>query len=943
MTPDYGRRSRGPSASGPRSERKRAPGTDVNTDDREMVTVRTKATLRAGLVSVALAAAAVFGGASVAQAAVVLGEDFEAGAAGWTMDGIWHVKDHPESVSVAPAINPTLVTLPDSGQLPSAAGGTHAAWYGEDGSGTFCTGYTSVTQSAKNGCKSSAANDGRLVSPSFSLVGAASAQLVFSAWWEIEAVAADNFDLMKVQYSVDGGSTWIDVGELNPVNNPAGEHHQSYSNNGLEASPSWRGYVASLSAAVGESDVRVSFQFDTVDTLYQGFRGLLIDDVSVSTPFTEGAPQISGLDPTCVSSTATNQVVAVAGAHFVLGSKLTLDGTEVTNAATLSSTRMEFSVSNLAAGNHVVQVTNTEGDASNTATLTSAASCAPQPVAPPGPVTDTRRTTATQVICNRGPNPGDNSVCTATVGDSDAPPRTTPAGKVTFTTSTGAFVSGSTCQLKPTPSSPGVASCQATYTPAAGSGFPAVTATYEGDKNHRGSQGSTSFIVAAPPGGGSDPSAPPVDPSQCASVLAGAGSRAKARIYNEAARVPESQRGISYCAWYITHTGWHHGVNLVGQGFTLVLGTAVGIALPVGGGVLGGETTGPGGAVLAAGTGLAMDKEYVYPATAGTMKAIGDAQSKALQDPPDPKFKTVVDPERTKVPRLRAHKGLGPRTAASLTRLVREMVRVQNLARATAATIDKLGGAKIAGDEKWIGVQARAFIRYSQRLAAGLDRLVELQKVAGTRAKHNRLLSKATATRKQIALRLERKARGGFSKQERQFLHEQFGLSDADVEKLRTSLRTTDPARLPRTVAGMLRQRNTIEAYQVASAAFKAMASLPTSVVHDAARGSLRVSTSGLSVASRSLRYVKGRIAVQVRCGATATGSPCGGTLSIRKGKTVLGSRRFAVGEALRGTVSVRPTKRGRRSIAGARRHKVTVVFEPTSGASLAKRLNLRR
>lgn len=122
--------------------------------------MRTALTIAAAVVAVGLM------GSSVASADVVVGEDFESGAAGWSMDGLWHVQDQPQSLSVASAINPTLVTLPDDGQLPDAASGTHAAWYGEAASGTFCTGYAGVTQSAKNGCTSSASNSGRLVSPS---------------------------------------------------------------------------------------------------------------------------------------------------------------------------------------------------------------------------------------------------------------------------------------------------------------------------------------------------------------------------------------------------------------------------------------------------------------------------------------------------------------------------------------------------------------------------------------------------------------------------------------------------------------------------------------------------------------------------------------------------------------------------------------------------------
>jgi len=66
--------------------------------------------------------------------------------AGWTFDGpsgpggpFWQVLSNSQNVSVkSPEINPTLVTLPDSGALPAAASGTQYAWFGNPDSGTFC-------------------------------------------------------------------------------------------------------------------------------------------------------------------------------------------------------------------------------------------------------------------------------------------------------------------------------------------------------------------------------------------------------------------------------------------------------------------------------------------------------------------------------------------------------------------------------------------------------------------------------------------------------------------------------------------------------------------------------------------------------------------------------------------------------------------------------------
>jgi hypothetical protein len=73
-------------------------------------------------------------------------EPFGVGANDWTADAsagagapFWHIVDDSQNLSVkSPQINPDLVTLADSGALPTASGGTHQAWFGDDASGTFC-------------------------------------------------------------------------------------------------------------------------------------------------------------------------------------------------------------------------------------------------------------------------------------------------------------------------------------------------------------------------------------------------------------------------------------------------------------------------------------------------------------------------------------------------------------------------------------------------------------------------------------------------------------------------------------------------------------------------------------------------------------------------------------------------------------------------------------
>ena len=221
-----------------------------------------------------------------AAATTVLSENFETGAPGWTTTGFWHIQDHPENISVLnPAINPNLVTLPDSGQLPAAFSGTHVAWFGAADTGTYCDTLSNFnpSQPAKNGCTSSSPHSGELTSPVFSLAGASSAAIQFQAWWEIEAIAPSAFDSMQIDYSIDGGATWVQAGKLNPTSDPAGStSDQDFTNNGREKPAQWKPYSFDISGAAGHSNVRIRFRFDTIDILFNGFRGLLVDDVQVA-------------------------------------------------------------------------------------------------------------------------------------------------------------------------------------------------------------------------------------------------------------------------------------------------------------------------------------------------------------------------------------------------------------------------------------------------------------------------------------------------------------------------------------------------------------------------------------------------------------------------------------------------------------------------------------
>lgn len=439
----------------------------------------------------------------------------------------------------------------------------------------------------------------------------------------------------------------------------------------------------------------------------------------------------------------------------------------------------------------------------------------------------TKRPSATQVICNRGPNPMDTSECTATVGDAGAPPRPTPKGKVSFTTTTGAFPLGAACTLQPTPLSPGVASCSVTYYPSAGGGFPQVTATYEGDDTHASSAGSTSFLLAVPvtTAAADTPGAPPgpYTDSECAQVDPNRGSP---RIEEEQARVPESERGVFNCLGYWAQKGFRYAVNSTGQVVIVAGGTVVGVALPAGGAALGLEA-GPVGAAMGGTTGGAMTLQYVVPLTMDASKALSEATERALADPPDPRFRVIVRPKGPTLTRLRRYAGVSPATSRALLAYLREEQRIAGISRALGATLDKAGGARIAGDRAWEGRQMRAAVAYATSLAVSLDRAVVLRRRAARLARRSAPLKASMASTSAIRARLARVRRSGLTRIERRYLTRTLKLSAKEVQALRRDMGRLQPGQLHRSVAAMLSHPGVANAYAVAAAAYRDYVQVP--------------------------------------------------------------------------------------------------------------------
>ena len=254
-------------------------------------------------------------------------DNMENGPNGWVRSGFMHLITNPQRIQVlTPAISPRLVLLPDSGKLPIPHSGVAAWWYGEDSTGTFIGNDFDRTQPPLSGGTSRKANSGTLISPPIDLTKTATATLTFYTWWEIEGVNSDQFDVMLVEVSVDGGVSFklLGSGALNPLNDPNGASWKAYSSGGLGNPAVWTNQLFDLTPFIGKV-VLLRFRFETGDQRYNGFRGWFIDDVSVSgTP--AAAPVITSISPRNANSSSSS-ILTIRGQNFANGATVSLNNT----------------------------------------------------------------------------------------------------------------------------------------------------------------------------------------------------------------------------------------------------------------------------------------------------------------------------------------------------------------------------------------------------------------------------------------------------------------------------------------------------------------------------------------------------------------------------------------------------------------------------------------
>ena len=237
-------------------------------------------------------------------------EDFDDGAAnGWTMTGLWHVS--------------SICSVPPS--IPNYLG------YNEDSDCQYSTGARTTGTATFD----------------VDLTGATAATLNFDHRFEKEIYSGGAFDVVRVQVSTNGGSTWTTLRQWDS-RNP----------NQL----AWTAHSADLDAYAG-GPVKLRFFFDSVDTIANNFAGWFLDDVEVT------AAQPGNQPP--VANAGADQTVADDDGSG--GETVSLDGTGSTDAdGTITSYEWREGGSPIATGpapsvtlgvgTHVVSLTVTDDD-----------------------------------------------------------------------------------------------------------------------------------------------------------------------------------------------------------------------------------------------------------------------------------------------------------------------------------------------------------------------------------------------------------------------------------------------------------------------------------------------------------------------------------------------------------------------------------------------------
>lgn len=209
-------------------------------------------------------------------------DSFEDDFFSWDQDGFWHTS--PLLGIQNDAFTGGLVSLApgdaSDGFLPAPGAFDFSRWFGEDGSGN----YMGEQANSNSGGWSTGVRAGTMSTPEFRMPNIdEDAKLQFLSWFEIESVNPSSFDQMDISVEDVDAAITTSMGVLNPGTDPDpnGSPNQPFTSGGFNLPPVWASICIDMNA-FRTKNVRIHFNFDTEDTLYNGFRGWIVDAVQIT-------------------------------------------------------------------------------------------------------------------------------------------------------------------------------------------------------------------------------------------------------------------------------------------------------------------------------------------------------------------------------------------------------------------------------------------------------------------------------------------------------------------------------------------------------------------------------------------------------------------------------------------------------------------------------------
>jgi len=213
---------------------------------------------------------------------------------GWTVEGNdltdiqWWLLANGSNGPAAQGVDYPVLEDGDPANLLDAFSATNQAWFGSKTTWTF---------SDSTGNTSSGSKNGKLTSPEIDLTDFSFATLDLASWFEVESVdvAKWQYDQLKVMVAVVADSYPVTIGDytfesatdykivafMNPDNEAAIQSAAiNYSSGGNDVVPIWIKVQKNLNAFAGHK-IKLQFYFDSKDSLFNGFRGWGVDDVSI--------------------------------------------------------------------------------------------------------------------------------------------------------------------------------------------------------------------------------------------------------------------------------------------------------------------------------------------------------------------------------------------------------------------------------------------------------------------------------------------------------------------------------------------------------------------------------------------------------------------------------------------------------------------------------------